>query len=349
MPSTASDMMVAAFVKVPGRVRIDRIPVGPCESGQVRVRIACCGLCGSDFIEASAWAKDWKRFGHEMAGTVAAIGPDVSTVSVGDRVVVSLSAPCGQCPPCREGRPRYCSRMLTAEQGGFGQYVRVDQRLVFPVPDDVSDELACLAEPITVVLDALAAADASEGDALLVVGGGFLGSMAMLVGAATGLTVAGLLSRTLRPTAAAALTSVGGEHFAWQTLGPKTVGPPQAMAAALAPPARRLIVLHTAPACHIRKYVAALPYNASIVNLGLSASDRDNRLRLDAREIMMNRTQLLAGFPVPCMHFPRAIELLAANPEMFLIIETQQIGLDQLPAILAARARPDRKILVRPS
>jgi threonine dehydrogenase-like Zn-dependent dehydrogenase len=340
--------MRAALVKVRNHVRIVELPIRACAGQEVRLKIGYCGLCGSDFIDARCWARQWKRFGHEIVGTVVQAGPDAKGLSPGRRVVVALSAPCGQCDPCRQGQTRYCRNMLLAEQGGFAEYVNVDQRLAFPVPPEIPDALACFAEPITVVLDALEAACAPSGCALLVVGGGFLGQLALLVGRAGGLKVLGMMSRELRGGADRCLQIVGGEHFPWRMIGRKTLGAPSELTSRLAGLSGPLVVLHTAPACHIPKYLTALPFNVTLVNLGLSARRRENRLRLDAETLITRRVHLHAGFPVPCTHFPRALEILAAKREWFSAIETQVVGLSDLPTLIAGRRRPQAKVLIKP-
>lgn len=340
--------MQAAFVKAPGRVKIKQVPVPSCGEGDVLVRVEYCGLCGSDILDAKAWAKEWKRFGHEIVGTVAATGQRASGCEVGHRVVIALSAPCGRCPACQAGKTRLCKGMLIAEQGGFGQYVMVDQELVHRVPDEVPAEIACLAEPITVILDGLEAASAQAGDCLFIIGGGTIANLAQLVGSATGMNVVGLMSRSLSETTSKCLSATGGEYFKWRMVGRKTIGAPGALRGKLASLSGRLVVLHTAPACHIRKYVDVLPYNSSIVNLGLSAKPKENELKIDAKQAIMNRLQILSAFPVPCTHFPRAMELLAGHVGLFSTIETEAVPLTDLPEVLAGRKKADKKVLVVP-
>jgi threonine dehydrogenase-like Zn-dependent dehydrogenase len=97
--------MKVTFIKKYNKVKIVDIPVPKPEGKDVLIRIDACGVCGSDFIEAKVWDREWKRFGHEIAATVVEMG-GVSGLSVGDQVVVALSVPCGNCAPCIEENPR---------------------------------------------------------------------------------------------------------------------------------------------------------------------------------------------------------------------------------------------------
>ncbi|MFC1836699.1 alcohol dehydrogenase catalytic domain-containing protein, partial [Thermodesulfobacteriota bacterium] len=124
----------AAYVKKKNKVEIRDIPRPIPKEGQVLIKILGCGVCGSDYLEGASWAKNWKRFGHEMAAVVAEVGPEVIGFAPGDHVAVALSVACGACPSCIAGNPRKCTGLITAEQGGFAEYVLItDHRLLFKV------------------------------------------------------------------------------------------------------------------------------------------------------------------------------------------------------------------------
>ncbi len=97
-------------------------------------------------------------FGHEMAGTVAAVGKDQERWEVGDRVVVANSAPCGACEWCLRGRENLCAH-LQYLNGAFSEYLLVPRRFAevstYPVPDELPLEIAALAEPLACVLHGL--------------------------------------------------------------------------------------------------------------------------------------------------------------------------------------------------
>jgi S-(hydroxymethyl)mycothiol dehydrogenase len=98
------------------RVSVEPILLDDPQAGEVLVRLAASGVCHSDLwaIEHGNFGAPWPMLlGHEGAGIVEAVGPDVGSLEVGDRVVLSWAVPCGACPQCLRGLPRRCSHELT--------------------------------------------------------------------------------------------------------------------------------------------------------------------------------------------------------------------------------------------
>jgi len=90
------------------------------KAGEVLVRMAAIGVCGSDL---HVYKGEWPRpapmvLGHEGAGVVEAVGEDVDTHMVGDRVVISWAPACGECAACRKGRPAACEPLRAAIGAG---------------------------------------------------------------------------------------------------------------------------------------------------------------------------------------------------------------------------------------
>jgi S-(hydroxymethyl)mycothiol dehydrogenase len=178
-------------------------------SGEAVVRVQACGVCHTDLHYREGAIKDEFPFllGHEAAGIVDAVGPDVTEVAVGDYVVLNWRAVCGQCRSCRRGRPQWCFDTHNATQkmtltdgtvlspalgiGAFadktlvaaGQCTKVDPA----APPQVAGLLGCG------VMAGLGAAintgGVGRGDSIAVIGCGGVGSAAVagarLAGAAT--------------------------------------------------------------------------------------------------------------------------------------------------------------------
>jgi threonine dehydrogenase-like Zn-dependent dehydrogenase len=338
--------MKAAFVKN-NKVRIKDISLPSPKKNEVLVRIDACGVCGTDFIEAKAWAKDWKRFGHEIAATVTEVGSGVTGLAVGEQVVIALSVPCGACIPCRRENYRKCNCLILVEQGGFAEYLLIkDQRLLYKVTPPLPAELACFAEPLTVILDAFHLANLHKDDHFLVVGGGNIGSMALLAANALGVNVQGVLSRKTNPGLMTCLNMTGGEFFTWRMIAGLTIAAPTMLQQKLSELSGRVVVLHTAPPCYITDYLGVLPFDSTIVNIGISASPKKNRLKIDASKLIFKRLQIMSAFPVPCMHFPQAISLLQEHFHLFSLLPTEQVPLEQLPEVINKPKRQKGKILI---
>jgi L-galactonate 5-dehydrogenase len=164
--------------------------------GEVLIRVGFIGLCGSDL---STWRGlnplvEYPRIpGHEVSGTIIAIGPDVSTASVGEIVLAIPYTACTQCSACRGGRPNCCRNNQTLgvqRDGALGALLVVPQTKLLRVPGLDLAGLA-LVEPLSVGFHAAARARVSAGETVVVIGCGAVG-----IGA-----VAGAIARGARVVA----------------------------------------------------------------------------------------------------------------------------------------------------
>jgi len=152
---------------------------------QVRVRVRYCGVCGTDvhaFVTPDMLPP--AVFGHEWTGTVEAVGPGVTQVSEGDRVIASVGPPCGQCAMCRSGHAGHCDVVFAEANGvtpdapahgGFATHITVSQRRVARVLDGLSDEQAAVVEPTAVTFHAVRRTAQCLGDVVVVQGAGPIG------------------------------------------------------------------------------------------------------------------------------------------------------------------------------
>jgi S-(hydroxymethyl)mycothiol dehydrogenase len=147
------------------RPAVEEITLDPPGANEVQVRVEACGVCHSDLhvIETEGWGMKLPiLLGHEGAGVVEEVGPGVTIVAPGDRVVVAWRAPCGDsCPACRRGDARRCSNNLRAKRrmhrasdgalltpvlrcGTFADRVIVHEACAVKVPVELPVEQACL-------------------------------------------------------------------------------------------------------------------------------------------------------------------------------------------------------------
>ncbi len=339
--------MKAAFVRRYNKIKIVDIPIPRPKENEVLLKIDACGICGSDFIEAKVWAKGWKRFGHEIAGTIAQTGQDITGLSVGDQVVVALSVPCGSCSFCIAGYSRKCNCLIAAEQGGFAEYLLVkDIRLLYKVDPPLPAQMACLAEPLTVILDAFQVADLQTHDHLLVVGGGNIGSLSLVAAKALNANVFGVVGRSINPGLTSCLNATGGNFFPWHTFMGMIVNFSAALKRKLSDLPGKLIVLHTAPPCYISKYLDSLPFDSTIVNIGLSSSSKENIIKLDTANTIFKRTQIMSAFPVPNMHMSRALSLIQEHFKLFSMLPFMSLSLEQLPRLIISSKSINKKVII---
>jgi L-iditol 2-dehydrogenase len=182
--------MQAAVYRGPNDVRVETVPVPKIGAGELLIRVATCGICGTDLKKVHTGSHSAPRiFGHETAGTVAAVGKGVRGFKTGDRVMVFHHIPCGKCYYCRKKTyaqcPVYrevgCTAGYEPSGGGFAEYVRVMdwivERGVVKIPDGVPFEQAAFIEPLNTCLKAIRSLQIEADETVLVIGQGPIGIM----------------------------------------------------------------------------------------------------------------------------------------------------------------------------
>src|SRR3954454_24317335 len=185
-------------------LRIEDVPEPPePRAGEVVVRVATCGICGTDLHEYVAGpivtpvephpltgAQNPQILGHEFAGDVVATGAGVTRVREGDRVAIMPLAYCGHCAYCRRGLQQLCATMacvgLSHAWGGLADLATVTEYQVVRLPDGVSYQQGALIEPTAVAAYGVERAGVSPGDRVLVTGAGPIGALAALCARAAG-------------------------------------------------------------------------------------------------------------------------------------------------------------------
>ena len=184
-------------------MRIETVPVPRIGPGEILVKIATCGVCGTDLKKIHTGSHSAPRiFGHEMSGTVVAVGQGVTRFKGGERVVVHHHVPCGECYYCRKGTPAQCplykkvgaTAGFEPSGGGFAEYIRVmdwiaSSRGVVPIPDGVPFEQAAFVEPVNTVLKGVKMLNLAANDTVLVIGQGPIGLMHAVLASHTGARV----------------------------------------------------------------------------------------------------------------------------------------------------------------
>lgn len=166
----------------PRRMELQEAPEPVPGPGEVVFQTQAAAVCGSDlhgFREASPRRIPPLVMGHEGVGTIAAVGEGVEEARVGERVVLRPILACGECEPCREGRPNLCrnGRLVGRElTGAFAERFAVPERAAVRFPDDVPADLATLTEPLANAVH-VTARSVREGDDVLVIGAGPIGAL----------------------------------------------------------------------------------------------------------------------------------------------------------------------------
>jgi len=177
-------------------IRIEDVPEPVSHSGEVKVKIKTCGICGSDLHEFRSGPFIIPRkahpltgrsggpviLGHEFSADVVDCSGDVSNFQPGDRVVANPLIYCGECHYCRNGQYVMCTKLGTfgfAADGAFAEYAVFPEKALLKLPKTVTDEMGAFVEPLAVALHAVNRSQMVLGDSVAIVGAGPIGLLVM--------------------------------------------------------------------------------------------------------------------------------------------------------------------------
>ena len=185
--------MRAAVLKELGRIEvIDTSMPQITEETQVQVRVRAVGICGTDLHMFREPRKDVtlpRIMGHELSGEVTAVGTGVTSFKTGDRVVLDPVFACGECPTCRKGYHNVCEKVRcygVQMDGGFQDYIVVDEKHLSRFSEQISFEQAALAEPFSIASNMLDRAGLRESENVLIFGCGTIGLAVLTVAKSLG-------------------------------------------------------------------------------------------------------------------------------------------------------------------
>ncbi len=173
-------------------LRVEDVQKPTYGENDVLIEVSYNGLCGTD---ASEFAKGQIMvplksphpnskhvgatiLGHEFIGTVVEAGVNAKAL-IGKRVACGAGVACGQCKRCKEGRTNLCAHYYTlglSLHGGLAEFVAAPANICIPIPDDISDEHAALAQPLAVGIHGVRRSGVQKGDTVIVLGVGAIGS-----------------------------------------------------------------------------------------------------------------------------------------------------------------------------
>jgi threonine dehydrogenase-like Zn-dependent dehydrogenase len=318
----------ALVVDRPGTIAVhERKELRP-GSGEVVVRPAYCGLCGTDLELLrgevdSNFASYPLTLGHEWSGTVEAVGPNVAGLEAGMRCVAEGIIPCGRCTNCRTGATNVCEtydEVGFTREGGAGDQILVPARVVHVLDEAVPLLDAALVEPSAVVLTGLEKVRLRPGLRVLVVGDGTIALLAVLL---VGLwSPAELLVAGRRREQGDLAVGLGATAF---TVGEPPGGFDLAIEAAGVPEA-------------VVAAVSALRRGGTVLNLGLPPAG--SVLDLPADTIVNNDLTIVASFGYTSAAWTRVVALLNSRRFRPGQLVTHRFSLDHFEQAFEELARP---------
>ncbi len=330
-------MKIAVCTEV-NHVELQDRPVPEVAPDFALIKVSVCGICGSD---VAAWrGSGHKTFpytpGHEFCGAVERVGPNVSNLVVGQRVIIDPNLGCGECDFCGMGRPNLCDYLKSRpikSNGGLAEYVALDWRMVHSLPAALPDELAPFIEPLSCALHAANLAAAGPGERVAVFGAGLMG---LLTGMA--LQRSGAEPVFVEP-------SETRRERAADLLDAPAVAPDE-LAGAVAGGQLDVAVDCSGSGRAVAQAVDLLRKAGRLVLAGIvmdpAAAD------ISFIDITTKELELRGAWLNPNT-FTGAIDLAVAAPDVLARLETETFALDDIqPAFARAAANDAPKVLVRP-
>ena len=191
-----SAKMKAAVYHASGDVRIEQYDVPTPVAGEVLLKVLRSGMCGTDASEYKAGPKMFPTqtkhpisghhgpliLGHEFIGEVVSITDGAGGFKVGDTVASGAGISCGKCKRCKEMRTNLCEKYVTLglnRDGGMAEFVAVPTSTLVMVPKGLDLDAAGIAQPLAVGLHAARRAGVKNGDKVLLIGAGAIGTFVL--------------------------------------------------------------------------------------------------------------------------------------------------------------------------
>ncbi|MGD0738937.1 MAG: galactitol-1-phosphate 5-dehydrogenase [Terracidiphilus sp.] len=189
--------MKSLLLSAYNQLEIADFPAPEVNAGEVLVRVAACGICGSDvhgYDGSSGRRIPPIVMGHEAAGTVAAVGAGVKGYAIGDRVTFDSTVYCGACAWCERGDVNLCDNRQVIgvscgdyrRHGAFAEYVAVPEHILYHLPDNLSFAEAAMLEATSVALHAVRVSQVKGEETALVIGAGMIGLLTLQAARALG-------------------------------------------------------------------------------------------------------------------------------------------------------------------
>jgi (R,R)-butanediol dehydrogenase / meso-butanediol dehydrogenase / diacetyl reductase len=342
-------MKVAVFAESGQRLRIEDRPRPDPEPGDLIVKVAYCGICGSDIHATDPGPFQIAAgtvLGHEFAGEV--VESRAADFAPGDRVIGIPVRPCDECRAagdCRDGLGIVCPNsrvvgMSPPVPGAYAEYVRIGARQVLRIPEAVDDRAAALAEPLAVGAHAVRLAGSVTGRRVLVIGAGPIGASVTLFARAAG--ARDVVVSEFDATKRARAVRLGATEAVDPAAGPLdaafrdlTGGPPET------------IFECVGAAGLLQQCIELAAVRATVVVAGVCrVEDRLFPRRAIGKEL---RLQFILGYERE--DFARALDLLRSRRGEASALITRVVDFDELPEIFEALRRPNPhgKVLLAPA
>ena len=349
VPGPIPKTMRAGVFRDKGIVRVEEVPVPELGDGEVLIKVAACGVCGTDIKKIfHRYVEPPQILGHELAGTVVAVGAGVTQWKPGDRVMSFHHTPCGKCfycdrrlfSQCKQYKTTGLTAGFTPNGGGFAEYVKampwVAERGIVVLPDSVTFEEATFIEPINTILKAVQKARVAAGETVLVIGCGPIGLQLLMVAKLAGSRLYTSDPRAVRRAKSLTLGAI--ESF--DPSGGKLVQEIKARTEGRGADAVLVAVAH--PAVVVEALAAARPGGRVLL---FAANDPVTKIEFPAAAVGIDEKEILGSYSAAVDIQQAAAELVLHKKLPVIDIVTHRFPLDRIQEALELAARPTEESL----
>lgn len=272
---------------------------------KVRLRVVACGVCGTD-LHFLRELDDFTPMGHEISAVVEEVGPEVTRVRPGDRVICEDVSPCGGCPACKSGQSRLCRSGYNLEgQPGMSDYLVVHENLLNPF-EGIDPVTASMVEPLAVAIRGVRKLNLRPLGSLAVFGMGAIGLLSAAYARAMGAGRIAMVARSrgsLRNQAAeAAALALGADEVYYS-------GDGEGYAAEMLRAGAFDAAIVAAPPSLCANAMGVVGYGGSVLAQGVTFGGNP-MATLNVSEMVFEKKQLLTSLAEPAENFPLSIELI---------------------------------------
>jgi L-iditol 2-dehydrogenase len=313
----------------PGDVRIEEAQDPEPGPGEVVCDVVACGVCASDVTDWYIAPRLPAVLGHELIGTIRAVGAGATAPPPGATVAIHHHTPCGECRRCRRGHETLCERFRATrlDPGGFSEQVRITAELtaeLLELPAGLAPVTGTFIEPLACVLRAQDRAGLHPGDALLVVGAGVNGLLQ--IGAAHARGIDAVWVREPRAERLERAESLGAELHGNEQVDVAIVCTPKpeaiaAAASALAPGGTLCLYAPPAPGLPLAVDGSELFLRELTVTASYSAGPQDMRDALELVATGRIDPSPLVSHRLPLEQTGRALDLQRQGTALKVVVE----------------------------
>ncbi|MGI4860278.1 MAG: galactitol-1-phosphate 5-dehydrogenase [Janthinobacterium lividum] len=331
----------------PGDIRVEEVELPPVRPGHARVRVAACGVCGSDIPRMLKKGAHVMPLicGHEFSGFIEALGADVPGFAIGELVTVPPLIPCLKCDQCLRGHPSRCldyDYFGSRRDGAYAEFVNVPLTNLIKVPQTMDPVAASLVDPAAIALHAIWQASFQAGQVGAVVGCGPIGLFAIqwmrLMGAKD------IIAIDISEDKLAMAREAGATHALLSGQ------PDEAL------PRCHLVVEAAGHPNAINQAIQLAGAGGHVVCIGIPTADVSITTKtfshLLRQEVSVHGAWNSFSAPFPGDEWTAAIDKLASGALQWAFMITHDLPLDALPEMFQRFAQPKEtaaKVIFRPS